>query len=66
MSERRRAEDHSPPLDAWHAWVADNMQQRERHLSPFGESGPSALILIPLLGLPLLLVVGVILVFVFA
>ncbi len=46
------------PLAAWHAWVADHMQQRERDLSPFDATRPSALILVPLLGLPALVVVG--------
>jgi len=49
------------PLVAWGAWVADNMQQRERDLSPHDRSRPSALILVPLLGLPALLVIGTIL-----
>ena len=53
-------------MAAWHAWTADNMQQRERGLSPFDDSRPSALILVPLLGLPVLLVVGMILVFILA
>jgi hypothetical protein len=51
-------------LAAWNAWVADGMQQHERDLSPFEESAPSALILVPLLGLPALVIVGMILVFV--
>jgi hypothetical protein len=42
----------------WNAWVADNMQQHERGLSPFDDSTPSALILVPLLGLPALVVIG--------
>jgi hypothetical protein len=50
------------PLVAWGAWVADNMQQGERELSPRDRSTPSALILVPLLGLPALLVIGMILV----
>ena len=44
-------------------WTADNMQQRERDLSPFEESAPSAWILVPLLGLPALLVVGLLVIF---
>ena len=39
------------------------MQQHERGLSPFDDSTPSALILVPLLGLPALLVVGLLLSF---
>ena len=31
------------PLAAWGAWVADNMQQGERELSPHDRSTPSAL-----------------------
>jgi hypothetical protein len=49
------------PMVAWGAWVADNMQQRERELSPHDRSTPSALILVPLLGLPALLVIGMVL-----
>jgi hypothetical protein len=49
------------PLVAWGAWVADNMQQGERDLSPHDRSAPSALILVPLLGLPALLLIGAIL-----
>ena len=52
------------PMAAWGAWVADNMQQGERELSPHDRSTPSALILVPLLGLPALLVIGMVLVFV--
>jgi hypothetical protein len=51
-------------LAAWNAWVAEGMQQHERDLSPFEESTPSALILLPLLGLPVLLVVATVLIFV--
>jgi hypothetical protein len=61
---RRRADDDSSPSAAWSTWVAANMQQKERDLSPHEESAPSALILLPLLGLPALLVVGLILTFV--
>ena len=64
MNRRRRRKDDGGPVDAWSAWVADNMQQRERGLSPHEESTPSALILLPLLGLPALVIVGMILVFV--
>ena len=64
MNRRRREQHDSPPLAAWHEWVADNMQQRERHLSPFEESAPSAWILVPLIGLPALLVVGLVVAFV--
>ena len=64
MKRRRRPEDSTPSTDAWSAWVADNMQQRERGLSPHEDSTPSALILVPLLGLPALVVVGMILIFV--
>jgi hypothetical protein len=46
------------PLAAWHTWVSDGMHQHERDLSPFEESTPSALILVPLLGLPALVVLG--------
>jgi hypothetical protein len=49
------------PLAAWGAWVADNMQQGERELSPFDRSTPSALILVPLLGLPALVAIGMLL-----
>ena len=55
----QRPED---PVAAWNTWVADNMQQRERGLSPYDDSRPSALILVPLLGLPALLVIGLLLV----
>ncbi|HEV3354114.1 MAG TPA: hypothetical protein VG076_14395 [Acidimicrobiales bacterium] len=51
------------PMAAWHQWVSDGMQQHERGLSPFDDSRPSALILVPLLGLPALLIVGVVLIF---
>ena len=51
----------SDPLAAWSAWVTDNMQQQERELSPHEKSAPSALILLPLLGLPALLVIGMLL-----
>jgi len=64
MTRRRRGDDDSPQLAAWSAWVSDNMQQRERDLSPLEESAPSAWILVPLLGLPALLVVGMLVVFV--
>jgi hypothetical protein len=60
---RRRALPATREPAEWEDWVADNMQQRERGLSPHEESSPSALILIPLLGVPALLVVGTILVF---
>jgi hypothetical protein len=50
-------------MAAWHQWVSDGMQQHERGLSPFDDSRPSALILVPLLGLPALLIVGVLLIF---
>ena len=63
MTRRRRGDDDSPQLAAWSAWVADNMQQRERDLSPFDESGPSAWILVPLLGLPALVVLGAVVAF---
>ena len=53
----------SDPVAAWNRWVAEGMQQHERELSPFDDSRPSALILVPLLGLPALLVVGVLLIF---
>jgi len=66
MTQRRRGDNDSPPPAAWSAWVADNMQQRERGLSPHDDSRPSALILVPLLGLPILLVVGMIVIFVLA
>jgi len=46
------------PMAAWGTWVAGNMQQHERGLSPFDDSRPSALILVPLIGLPALLIVG--------
>ena len=39
------------------------MEQHERDLSPFEDSTPSALILVPLLGLPALLVLGLLLAF---
>ena len=42
----------------WEQWVADHMQQHERGLSPFDDSRPSALILVPLLGVPALLLIG--------
>jgi len=64
VNRRRRRKGDAAPVDAWSAWVADNMQQRERGLSPHEESAPSALILVPLLGLPALVIVGMILVFV--
>jgi hypothetical protein len=51
------------PMAAWQNWVANGMQQHERGLSPFDDSRPSALILVPLLGLPALLIVGVVLIF---
>ena len=60
MTRRRRGDDDSPQLAAWSAWVSDNMQQRERDLSPFEESSPSALILVLLLGLPAILIVGLV------
>jgi hypothetical protein len=49
------------PLAAWGAWVASGMQQQERELSPLEKSTPSALILVPLLGLPAVLVIGMVL-----
>jgi hypothetical protein len=55
VTPRRRPQ----PPEGWEGWVADNMQQHERELSPFERSTPSALILVPLLGLPALLIVGV-------
>jgi len=63
---RRRRRGHhdvvpSDPLAAWGAWVSDNMQQQERDLSPHDKSAPSALILVPLLGLPALLLIGMLL-----
>ena len=62
---RRRSGHHdvvpSDPLAAWSAWVSDNMQQQERALSPHEKSAPSALILVPLLGLPALLLIGMLL-----
>jgi hypothetical protein len=64
MKRRRRPKEETPSTAAWTAWVADNMQQRERGLSPHEESTPSALILLPLLGLPVLLVVATVLIFV--
>ena len=48
-------------MAAWHTWVANGMQQHERDLSPFEESSPSALILVPLLGLPALVAIGALL-----
>jgi len=60
MKRARRAQKSAPPAAAWHDWVADNMQQRERDLSPFEESTPSALILVLLLGLPAILIVGLV------
>ena len=56
MKRRRRAQEP----ERWADWVADNMQQRERELSPFEKSTPSALILVPLLGLPVVLIVGLV------
>jgi len=58
---KRRRPSQKP--DTWAGWVADNMQQHERELSPFDDSRPSALILVPLLGLPALLVVGLVVAF---
>ena len=60
---RRRALPAAVERAEWEEWVADNMQQRERELSPFDDSTPSALILVPLLGLPALLVFGLLLIF---
>jgi len=54
VKPRRRPE----PPQAWADWVADNMQQRERELSPFDASRPSAFILVPLIGLPALVLIG--------
>jgi hypothetical protein len=59
---KRRRPTQQP--DKWADWVAGNMQQHERGLSPFDDSRPSALILIPLLGLPALLVIGLVVAFV--
>ena len=56
MKRRRRGQEP----ERWADWVADNMQQRERELSPFEKSTPSALILVPLLGLPVVLIVGLV------
>ena len=57
MKRRRRGQEP----ERWADWVADNMQQQERDLSPHDKSAPSALILVPLLGLPALLVIGMLL-----
>lgn len=64
LPQRRDPSRAPDPLAAWNAWVAEGMQQHERDLSPFEESTPSALILLPLLGLPVLLVVATVLIFV--
>lgn len=56
MKRRRPAQQPQ----TWADWVADNMQQRERDLSPFDASAPSAWILVPLVGLPALLIIGLV------
>jgi hypothetical protein len=61
LPQHEEASLTTDPMVAWGAWVADNMQQRERELSPVDRSTPSALILVPLLGLPVLLVIGMVL-----
>jgi hypothetical protein len=66
MKKKRRHLPEKRPEGsvAWHEWTADHMQQRERGLSPHDDTRPSPLILVPLLGLPALVIVGTILLFV--